>query len=80
MASPGGRASLDKKGLRRWGQGRRFWDCYVTRLTKLAFVSPTFLESIAAGKVPAAISLQMVMDGRIALPIGWEGQEKLFAD
>ena len=53
---------------------------YVTRLTKLAFVSPAFVESIAAGQVPTAISLQMLMDGRIALSIGWEGQEQLFAD
>jgi hypothetical protein len=61
---------------RREGLAKR----YVTRLTKLAFVSPAFVESIAAGQVPTAISLQMLMDGRIALPIGWEGQEQLFAD
>jgi site-specific DNA recombinase len=53
---------------------------YVTRLTKLAFVSPKFVEAIAEGQVSPETNLQMLMDGRIALPIGWESQEQLFAD
>ena len=42
---------------------------YVTRLTKLAFVSPAFVEAIAEGEVSSETNLQMLMDGRIALPI-----------
>ena len=37
---------------------------YVTRLARLAFVSPM----VAAGRAPAGINLQMLMDGRLALP------------
>jgi site-specific DNA recombinase len=51
---------------------------YITRLTKLAFVSPSFVEAIAAGEVSSETNLQMLMDGRAALPIRWEGQEQLF--
>ena len=50
---------------RREGLAKR----YVTRLTKLAFVSPAFVEAIAEGEVPIATNLQMLMDGRIALPL-----------
>jgi hypothetical protein len=52
---------------------------YVTRLAKLAFVSPMFVDAIAEGQVSPETNLQMLMDGRIALPIGWEGQEQLFS-
>ncbi len=61
---------------RREGLAKR----YVTRLTKLAFVSPAFVEAIAEGEVPSETNLQMLMDGRIALPLGWSDQEKLFTD
>ena len=61
---------------RREGLAKR----YVTRLTKLAFVSPTFVEAIARGNTPLGTSLQMLMDGRIALPVSWNDQEQLFAD
>jgi len=61
---------------RREGLAKR----YITRLTKLAFVSPSFVEAIAEGAVPIAISLQMLMDGRIVLPLGWKDQEQLFTD
>jgi len=61
---------------RREGLAKR----YVTRLTKLAFVSPSFVEAIAEGSEPAATNLQMMMDGRIALPLAWEAQEQLFTD
>jgi len=53
---------------------------YVTRLTRLTFVSPRFVQSIAQGEVPIATNLQMLMDGRVALPLGWNDQELLFAD
>jgi site-specific DNA recombinase len=51
---------------------------YVTRLTKLALVSPAFVEAIAEGAAPYGANLQMLMDGRIALPISWDSQEPFF--
>ena len=59
---------------RREGLAKR----YVTRLTKLAFVSPAFVEAIAEGEVPIETNLQMLMDGRVALPLSWNDQEQLF--
>ena len=61
---------------RREGLAKR----YVTRLTKLAFVSPAFVEAIVEGNAPPATNLQMLMDGRIALPLVWNDQEQLFTD
>jgi hypothetical protein len=61
---------------RREGLAKR----YVTRLTKLAFVSPTFVESIAEGTERISPNLQMLMDGRIYLPLSWNDQEQLFID
>jgi site-specific DNA recombinase len=61
---------------RREGLAKR----YVTRLTKLALVSPAFVEAIAEGEASSETNLQMLMDGRIALPLGWNDQEKLFTD
>ena len=53
---------------------------YVTRLAKLAFVSPVVVDAIAEGEVPIATNLQMLMDGRVTLPVGWNDQEQLFTD
>ena len=61
---------------RREGLAKR----YVTRLTKLAFVSPAFADAIADGNVPHGTNLQMLMDGRVALPLSWNDQEPLFTD
>src|SRR5208282_1947622 len=61
---------------RREGLAKR----YVTRLTKLAFVSPALVKAIAEGEVPIETNLQMLMDGRVALPLGWNDQEQLFLD
>jgi site-specific DNA recombinase len=47
---------------------------YVTRLTKLAFVSPTLTDAIAQGRAPAAFNLQMLMDGRLELALDWAAQ------
>ena len=60
---------------RREGLSKR----YVTRLTKLAFVSPPVVDAIAEGNVPPT-NLQMLMDGRISLPISWRDQEQLFTE
>jgi hypothetical protein len=48
---------------------------YVTRLTKLAFVSPAFVDSIAQGEESPETNLQMLMDGRIALRLAWSDRE-----
>jgi len=48
---------------------------YVTRLTRLAFVSPMIAEAVAAGRAPAGINLQMLMDGRLALPLDWNDHQ-----
>jgi site-specific DNA recombinase len=61
---------------RREGLAKR----YVTRLTKLSFVSPAFVDAIVEGKVPLETNLQMLMDGRITLPLAWNDQEQLFTD
>jgi DNA invertase Pin-like site-specific DNA recombinase len=61
---------------RREGLAKR----YVTRLTKLAFISPVFVEAIAEGRTSIASNLQMLMDGRVALSLNWDGQEQLFTD
>jgi hypothetical protein len=56
---------------RREGLAKR----YVTRLTRLAFVSPTLTEDIAQGQAPAEFNLQMLMDGRLELPLDWAAQK-----
>ena len=61
---------------RREGLAKR----YVTRLTKLAFVSPTFVDALAEGGTSIATNLQMLMDGRVDLPLSWNDQDELFTD
>ena len=58
---------------RREGLAKR----YVARLTKLAFIAPSIVEAIVEGRAPAALSLQMLMDNRVTLPLGWKAQERL---
>jgi site-specific DNA recombinase len=50
---------------------------YVARLTKLAFIAPSIVEAIVEGRAPAALNLQMLMDNRVTLPLGWKDQERL---
>jgi DNA invertase Pin-like site-specific DNA recombinase len=69
-----GRARSLVEIARREGLAKR----YVTRLTKLAFVSPVVVDAIAEGSVSLVTNLQMLMDGRIALPLNWNDQEQLF--
>ena len=71
-----GRARSLVEIARREGLAKR----YVTRLTKLAFVSPAFADAIAQGNARLGTNLQMLMDGRVALPLSWNDQEKLFTD
>jgi hypothetical protein len=69
-----GRVSSLAEIARREGLPKR----YVTRLTKLAFLSPAFAKAIAEGEVPSATNLQMLMDGRVAVPLSWNDHERLF--
>jgi len=71
-----GRARSLVEIARREGLAKR----YVTRLTKLAFVSPAFAEAIAGGNVLPRTNLQMLMDGRVDLPLCWTDQEQLLVD
>ena len=50
---------------------------YVARVTKLAFIAPSIVEAIVEGRAPAALNLQMLMDNRVTLPLGWKDQERL---
>lgn len=45
---------------------------------RLAFVAPRIVEAVAEGRAPAALSLQMLIDGHVALPLEWESRERLF--
>jgi hypothetical protein len=44
----------------------------------LAFASPAFVEAIAEGELSPETNLQMLMDGRLNLPLRWNDQEQLF--
>ena len=50
---------------------------YVARLTKLTFIAPLIMEAIVEGRAPAALNLQMLMDSRVTVPLGWKDQERL---
>jgi hypothetical protein len=50
---------------------------YVARLTKLAFIAPSIVEAVVEGQTPAAFNLQMLIDSRFTLPLGWKDQERL---
>jgi site-specific DNA recombinase len=52
---------------------------YVTRLARLAFVSPVVAEAVAAGCAPGGINLQMLVDGRFALPLDWKDQQLILS-
>jgi hypothetical protein len=43
----------------------------VTRIAKLAFVSRVVAEAVVGGRAPAGVNLQMLMDGRVTLPLDW---------
>jgi hypothetical protein len=43
----------------------------------LAFIAPSIVEVIVEGQAPAALNLQMLMDKRVRLPLGWKDQERL---
>lgn len=49
---------------------------YVARLMRLAFLSPDIVESIADGRTPVELNLQMLMTKQVALPLGWKDQKR----
>ncbi len=46
---------------------------YVERLSRLAFVAPTIVEAISAGRQPAELSTETLLN-RIDLPLQWPAQ------
>jgi len=49
---------------------------YIARLTKLAFLAPSIVEAVAERWAPAALNLQMLMNPRFSLPLGWKDQQR----
>jgi len=47
-------------------------------VTRLALLAPAIVEAIAAGRVPAALNLQRLMERRVSLPLDWQQQAQLF--
>lgn len=58
---------------KREGVGKR----YVSRMIRLAFLAPTIVERIAAGRRPPELTAQFLSTGRGDLPLSWQAQEKL---
>jgi hypothetical protein len=50
---------------------------YVTRLARLAFVSPMVAEAVAPGRAPDGINVQTLIDGPLALPADWMDQQRM---
>jgi hypothetical protein len=48
---------------------------YVSRILRLAFLSPTIIEKILAGKQPAQLTLKDLMT---PFPMDWTRQERIF--
>jgi len=45
---------------------------------RLAFLSPSIVETVVEGRTPVELNLQMLMTMRPALPLAWRDQEELF--
>ena len=50
---------------------------YVARLMRLAFLSPSIVETVVEGRTPVELNLQMLMTTRVAQPLAWRHQEEL---
>jgi site-specific DNA recombinase len=59
---------------RREGVSKR----YVSRMIRLAFLSPGIVEKIVDGRQPPELTAQVLSTGRGDLPLNWSAQEKLF--
>lgn len=51
---------------------------YVTRVLRLAFLSPDFLKSLMDGKAPAHLTTDR-LTGTDAIPVCWKDQHKMFS-
>lgn len=49
---------------------------YVAALMRLPFLSPNLVDALVEGRVPAGISLQRLMNSRVALPLPWPDQDE----
>jgi len=52
---------------------------YVAAVMRLAFLSPSLVDAVVEGRVPAGISLQKLVTRRIALPLSWSSQNEWLA-
>ena len=64
---------MDGEGLGGGAEGIFITRRYVERLSRLAFVAPTIVEAISAGRQPAELSTETLLN-RIDLPIQWPAQ------
>jgi hypothetical protein len=51
---------------------------YISRMIRLAFLSPTIVGKIVEGRQPPELTAQVLSTGRGDLPLNWSDQEKLF--
>jgi len=51
---------------------------YISRMIRLAFLSPAIVERIVDGRQPPELTAQLLSTGRGDLPLNWSDQEKLF--
>ena len=58
---------------RREGVSKR----YISRMFRLAFLSPAIVERIVDGRQPPELTAQVLSTGRGDLPLNWSAQEKL---
>jgi site-specific DNA recombinase len=49
---------------------------YVSRLMRLAFLSPELVERIVAGRQPPEFTAQVLRTGRFDLPVDWAAQKR----
>src|SRR5229473_1207240 len=47
-------------------------------IMRLAFLSPSIVETVVEGRTPVELNLQMLMTMRPALSLAWRDQEELF--
>ena len=51
---------------------------YISRMIRLAFLSPAIVERMVDGRQPPELTAQILSTGRGDLPLNWSAQEKLF--
>ena len=58
---------------RREGLAKR----YVARLTEIDAYTPSIVEAIVGRAKSGQSNLQMLVDNRVSLPLGWKDQKRL---